>query len=301
MKINLRISFLLLLATLLGPGLLRAQNGKVLITCDARCLYYIDDNQVEIGEPGVTTTLTLKPGDYLLSAKSAEYPDVEQADFITVTKGGTLRKNFELKAAVDKKRGSSNEKRDANKVGSGGGNTGYSAKWYEEFDSKSSTKLSCNNMENLEVTYSSGNMVFNSNSNKKNTCVVGTGINVNKAWKAEMRCGWGSGINNNGYGMVFAATPDVQFIFQISSNGYYQVTKYDGQYTNLIEWTSHDAVKQGAYYNLLRVEYQNGKASFYLNDTFLKTVSMSPAGDRFGAVVQDAQKIYFDYIHIDSN
>jgi hypothetical protein len=77
-----------------------------------------------------------------------------------------------------------------------------------------------------------------------------------------------SGTDDNRYGVVFAWRDfETYFIFEISGDGYYRLSKYTkGKVAEaLTPWTPSDLIKQGTQVNFLRVVVRAETAEFFIN------------------------------------
>lgn len=109
-----------------------------------------------------------------------------------------------------------------------------------------------------------------------------------------------SGIQNNGYGIVFGRLDsNNQNLFFINGNGSYSINKMKSGKDNFLkEWASSSAIKKGnGAYNVLKIVKIGSKLEYYINNTKVYT-DYSPEffGDRFGYIVYDRQKISIAYL-----
>lgn len=73
-----------------------------------------------------------------------------------------------------------------------------------------------------------------------------------------------NGLEDNGFGLMWASGSDVLNLFVISSEGEYAI--FSGDPANLKTWTPHDAIRPMGNLNKLRIENRSGKMFFYIND-----------------------------------
>ena len=111
-----------------------------------------------------------------------------------------------------------------------------------------------------------------------------------------------SGIQNNGYGIIFGRKDsDNQFYFQISGNGSYKIDMYDnGDKINNKYWTESSYINQGnGAVNILSVKKIGQKFRFYINSNFVYESNYEKFfGDRIGFVIFQNQKIAIDYLSV---
>ncbi len=111
-----------------------------------------------------------------------------------------------------------------------------------------------------------------------------------------------SGVNNNGFGIVFGRKDtDNQNQFFISSDGSYIINKtVNGKRTYIKEWTSSSHIKTGnGSYNYLKVQKVGSKYKFYINSNLVySTYATKFYGDRVGFIVYDKIKMAVGYLSI---
>ena len=111
-----------------------------------------------------------------------------------------------------------------------------------------------------------------------------------------------SGVYNNGFGISFGRKDsDNEYVYNISSNGYYKIFKQqDKKYTAIKAWTKTSSVKQGNNaYNKFKVVKENNNLKFYINEVYLYSTPFEGfKGDRIGFVVYNKQKIAIDYLKV---
>ena len=103
------------------------------------------------------------------------------------------------------------------------------------------------------------------------------------------------------YGMVYGGEGKSRNLFVLSSSGSFMIVKSDKQNTvNLKAWTKSDAIKQndGAI-NVLKIEKENDKLRFYINNHKVHTMNYQAFfGRNIGYRVQRKQEIEVDYLKI---
>ncbi len=111
-----------------------------------------------------------------------------------------------------------------------------------------------------------------------------------------------SGIQNNGYGIVFGRLDsNNQNLFYVNGNGNFSINKIkNGQNNYLKEWSASSAIRKGnGAYNVLKVVKIGSKLEYYINNTKVYT-DYSPEffGDRLGYIVYDRQKVSIAYLSV---
>ncbi len=111
-----------------------------------------------------------------------------------------------------------------------------------------------------------------------------------------------SGIQNNGYGIVFGRKDsNNQNLFFVNGNGSYSINVMKNGKDNFRkEWASSSAIRKGnGGYNVLKVVKVGSKLEYYINSTKVYT-DYSPEffGDRLGYIVYDRQKISVAYLSV---
>ena len=128
-------------------------------------------------------------------------------------------------------------------------------------------------------------------------------IDTDKDFKIETNILKISGVDNNGFGISFGRKDgNNEYVFNVSSNGYYKIFKYqNAKYTAIKAWTKSSSVKTGNYaYNKLKVVKQGTTMKFYVNDVYLYSTPFEGfMGDRIGYVIYKNQKIAIDYLKAD--
>lgn len=109
-----------------------------------------------------------------------------------------------------------------------------------------------------------------------------------------------SGIQNNGYGIVFGRLDsNNQNLFYVNGYGSYSINRIkNGKDNYLKKWTVSSAVRKGnKAYNVLKVVKIGSKLEYYINNTKVYT-DYNPEffGDRLGYIIYDKQKISVAYI-----
>jgi hypothetical protein len=108
-----------------------------------------------------------------------------------------------------------------------------------------------------------------------------------------------SGPLDNEFGVLVRYQPETDefYLFEMSSNGFYSVEKYQaGEWEHLVKWTESAAILQGQAVNRLRVTGQGDKMRFFVNGEPLTQVEdasfrsgsvglLASAGDKGGVAV----------------
>ena len=109
-----------------------------------------------------------------------------------------------------------------------------------------------------------------------------------------------SGVNNNGFGIVFGRkNTDNQNQFFISSDGSYIINKsVNGKRTYIKQWTKSSHIKTGnGSYNYLKVQKKGSKVQFFINSKLVYTsYSTKFYGDRVGFIIYDKIKMSVGYL-----
>jgi hypothetical protein len=113
------------------------------------------------------------------------------------------------------------------------------------------------------------------------------------------------GPDENSYGVIFRYQDDDNFyIFEISGDGYYAVTKVvDGEWIELVGWRETTAIKTGRRTNVLRVVCIGPEMEFYINGekqigTNDKTFSQGEIGLSAGAFNRKDVHVQFDNLRV---
>ena len=116
-----------------------------------------------------------------------------------------------------------------------------------------------------------------------------------------------AGPDDNEYGvLVRMQDPDHFYRFSISGDGYYLVSKYDGEewaVLNSDDWLSSDAIHLGAATNLLEVVCQGATMTFFVNSVQLAQVrdggySRGDVGLYAGSFFESGVEIHFDNLTV---
>lgn len=113
-------------------------------------------------------------------------------------------------------------------------------------------------------------------------------------WSIDCDTEWISGIDNNGYGIIFGKENGNYYLFEISGNGYYRFGKtINWIYNNLIPWKQSDSSKKRSTNNI-QIKKISDVLCFFVNGAFLNTWIAEPFfGKNFGFIVSQNQKISF--------
>jgi hypothetical protein len=110
-----------------------------------------------------------------------------------------------------------------------------------------------------------------------------------------------SGIDNNGFGLIFGRKDnDNQNEFFITSGGYFMVKQFEnGSSTSVTtNWAKSEHIKTGdGSYNYLEIQKEASALKFYINNNLVHTsYSFKFYGDRTGFIVYSNQKIAIGYL-----
>ncbi|MEQ8474408.1 MAG: OmpA family protein [Marinoscillum sp.] len=122
-------------------------------------------------------------------------------------------------------------------------------------------------------------------------------------YRLEIEAKQTSGVDNNGYGFIFATESiDNANFFMITSNGHYRIASYNnGPYKAITEWTKSDAVLKMNEINRLIIERKGDQIHFYVNKTkvhSLKASEIEVFGSRVGFILYDEMRVEFDYVEV---
>ena len=162
---------------------------------------------------------------------------------------------------------------------------------------------SVSNNENVELDISNGDYYFDhrrDNGGWSSTIIKY--INTSRDFKIVADIKKISGIQNNGYGIVFGRKDSQnQNLFYVNGQGSYSINKIrNGQDNFLKKWTASSAIRTGnGKYNVLKVVKVGSKLEYYINNTKVYT-DYSPQffGDRVGYIVYNRQKVSVAYLSI---
>ena len=124
-----------------------------------------------------------------------------------------------------------------------------------------------------------------------------------KDYSIEVEATQTSGVENNGYGLVFAAKDvDNSHYFMVTSNGYYRISGYEnGKYTPTTDWTKTDKVSGMDEIHSLKVERKGDKLYFSINNNVVHTLTSKEIeiyGNRIGFVLNDEMRVEFDFLEV---
>ena len=179
---------------------------------------------------------------------------------------------------------------------------GGSTIFKDEFNNNSNNwSLSSN--ENMQTMLENGKYYFE---HKRTTAGWNTTqtvkIDTSKDFKIETKIQKISGVDNYGYGLLFGRKDnDNQYIFAITSNGYYAIDNYENGTNNSVKkWTTTPFINKGNNaYNTLKVVKEGGFLKFYINDRYLTLISYKELqGTNIGYVVYNQQKIAVDDVEV---
>lgn len=162
---------------------------------------------------------------------------------------------------------------------------------------------SVSNNENVELDIRNGDYYFDhrrDNGGWSSTIIKY--INTSRDFKIVADIKKISGIQNNGYGIVFGRKDSQnQNLFYVNGQGSYSINKIrNGQDNFLKKWTASSAIRTGnGAYNVLKVVKVGSKLEYYINNTKVYT-DYSPKffGDRVGYIVYNRQKVSVAYLSI---
>ena len=159
------------------------------------------------------------------------------------------------------------------------------------------------NENNADLEIKNGNYYFDHKRDRGGySSTIVKYINTNRDFKILADIKKESGIQNNGYGIVFGRKDkDNQNLFYVNGNGSYSINKMkNGQNNFLKKWVPSSTIRKGnGGYNILKVVKVGSKLEYYINNTKVHT-DYSPEffGDRLGYIVYDRQKISVAYLSV---
>ena len=117
-----------------------------------------------------------------------------------------------------------------------------------------------------------------------------------------------AGPDDNEYGVLVRMKDASHFyIFSVSGDGYYQVSKYNDGERNVLsgDWTFSEAIHLGAATNLLEVVCQGATMTFLVNDVQLAQVkdssySRGDIGLYAGSFFDPGVEVYFDNLRVEA-
>lgn len=132
--------------------------------------------------------------------------------------------------------------------------------------------------------------------------VINVKINTKKDFEIRTIIKKISGIENNGFGLVWGSKgyEDANY-FLISSNGYYLIYKEEAdEVINLKDWTYSSVIKQGNdSSNFLSIVKKGKILNFYINDQWIDKIDFdSFFGNEFGFRVNNKMHISIDFLKI---
>ncbi|MEI7421473.1 MAG: hypothetical protein WCK18_05235 [Prolixibacteraceae bacterium] len=169
----------------------------------------------------------------------------------------------------------------------------YSTQWLTKYDEFHILKK---NAEEFIIEKKEKGVYFNT---------VPLDFNYEGNWTIGCDIEWISGIEDNGYGILFGKGVSNYYCFHISANGQYRFyKKIDGQYDYLLPWKESDSIKKRGTNNI-QIKKISDVYCFFVNGVFLNTWNAEPFfGNSFGFIVCDNQKIsfkHFKFCELDEN
>ena len=132
------------------------------------------------------------------------------------------------------------------------------------------------------------------------TSTIEKKINTSRDFRITAQIKKVSGINNNGFGLIFGRQDsDNQNEFFISSNGSYNIKNIEnGTASYPKNWTKSSHIKTGdGAFNYLKVEKKGNALEYYINSNLVHTIYATKFyGDRVGFIVYGNQKVSIGYL-----
>lgn len=157
--------------------------------------------------------------------------------------------------------------------------------------------------ENIDLDIKNGNYYFDHKRDRGGwSSTIVKYIDTSRDFKILADIKKESGIQNNGYGIVFGRKDSQnQNLFFVNGNGSYSInTVKNGKDNFKKEWAASSAIRKGnGGYNVLKVVKIGNKLEYYINSTKVYT-DYNPKffGDRLGYIVYDKQKISVAYLSV---
>lgn len=157
--------------------------------------------------------------------------------------------------------------------------------------------------ENVDLDINNGNYYFDHKRAKGGwSSTIVKYIDTSRDFKILADIKKESGIQNNGYGIVFGRKDsNNQNLFFVNGNGSYSINKMKNGKDNFKkQWAASSAIRKGnGGYNVLKVVKVGSKLEYYINNTKVYT-DYSPEffGDRLGYIVYDRQKVSVAYLSV---
>ena len=175
--------------------------------------------------------------------------------------------------------------------------------FYDSFSSNANN-WSVSNKTNVSFSISNGYYYLSHKRDEKGYTSTRTiVIDQNRDFRIEAKFIKVSGIQNNGYGLIWGRKDsNNEFEFFISGDGYFQVKKWqNGKGISIKPWHKSAVINQGnGAINRLKIVKKNNYYTFYINDNNVYSTSFEPFfGDRVGFIVYKRQKIAVDYLSLD--
>jgi len=127
-------------------------------------------------------------------------------------------------------------------------------------------------------------------------------IDTNRDFKIEAKIEKISGIQGNGYGIVYGRLDaENQNQFTVNGNGSYSIDRYEGgKFIAVKDWTKSSSIKKGNYAtNILKVSKEGNRMKFYINGDYVYSKNFEHFfGDRVGFALYQNQKVAIDYLRI---
>lgn len=164
-------------------------------------------------------------------------------------------------------------------------------------------KWSSSDNSSAEVYVSGGNLTINhKRTNGGWAPTVYKYVNSSRDFSMEAQFKKISGVQNNGFGIVFGRKDnDNENKFFITAGGSYIVNYAEnGKRNYLKNWTKSSAIKTGNYaFNTLRVDKIGNTYKYYINGSLVyNSYTMKYFGNRFGFIVYDQQKVEVTYMSL---
>ena len=156
-----------------------------------------------------------------------------------------------------------------------------------------------------ELNFSGGKYYFeHKNTSGGWSSTIEKYIDENKDYEIEAKFLKISGIENNGYGILWGRKGSGDsFGFTVTANGLYSIDRSENSNRkDLIDWTTSSFIDKNE--NTLTIRKEGALIKFFINGNYVNQIANQPfLGNRLGFIIYDNQKIAIDYIkakYIDS-
>ncbi len=128
-------------------------------------------------------------------------------------------------------------------------------------------------------------------------------LNSNEDFTIEFSTTHLGGVDSYGYGIFWGSDSELKnrFQFNITANGFYRFSKMENDnYTDIIDWTEHSAVKEGNYVtNVVKIVKTGSQYEFFINDIRVNSSAFTAFSNTWiGFLIYRKQSIKVDYLYV---